>query len=497
MKTDGVPMSHFEITGGVALHGEVRSSGAKNAALPIMAAAILASEPVRLENVPRLADVRTQAQVLGALGVHVTWNDTLQGIGGADIPVCPRAGGGPRALADRNVCPTAENGICPTMILETVDPRPVRAPEGLVRRMRASFCVLGPLLARRGRAVVPLPGGCNIGHRPVDLHLKALAALGADLRLEHGCVVAAAPRLHGAAIDLSGPNGPTVTGTANVMSAAVLARGTTLIRGAALEPEIVDLGHFLLALGAQIDGLGTSTIRIEGVDQLGGATHRLIPDRIEAATLLMAVAINGGAATVTGVAAKHLTGVLENLRAAGAEIDVAGDRVSLAVRRPLRAVDVVAQPYPGFPTDLQAQWTALMSVAEGVSRVQDRVFPGRFLHLAELNRLGAKIACHHGVATVVGVARLGGARVTACDLRASAALVLAGLAADDRTTLDHIHHLDRGYQRLDHKLRQLGAKIERVPDQPVNSAMPSPAAIPFSGASRLANGQAVRRANSR
>ena len=254
-------MSHFEITGGVALHGEVRCSGAKNAALPIMAAAILASEPVRLENVPRLADVRTQAQVLRGLGMRV--GQTAEG-----------------------------------MVLETADARSIRAREGLVRRMRASFCVLGPLLARRGRAVVPLPGGCNIGHRPVDLHLKGLAALGADLRLEHGYVVAAARRLHGAAIDLSGPNGPTVTGTANVMSAAVLARGTTLIRGAALEPEIVDLGHFLIALGARIEGLGTSTIRIEGVDQLGGATHRLIPDRIEAATLLMAVAITGGAATV-------------------------------------------------------------------------------------------------------------------------------------------------------------------------------------------------------
>ena len=331
--------------------------------------------------------------------------------------------------------------------------------------MRASFCVLGPLLARRGRAVVPLPGGCNIGHRPVDLHLKGLAALGADLRLQHGYVVAAARRLHGAPIDLSGPNGPTVTGTANVMSAAVLARGTTVIRGAALEPEIVDLGTFLIALGARIDGLGTSAIRIEGVDQLGGATHRLIPDRIEAATLLIAVAIAGGAATVTGIVPEHLAGVLEKLRAAGAEIDVAPDRVSIAARRPLRAVDVVAQPYPDFPTDLQAQWTALMCVAEGVSRVQDRVFPGRFLHLAELNRLGAKIACDRGAATVSGAARLSGARVTACDLRASAALVLAGLAADGRTLVDHVHHLDRGYQRLDDKLRQLGAKIERVTEQ--------------------------------
>lgn len=447
-------MAHFEISGGVPLRGEVRCSGAKNAALPIMAAAILASEPVRLENVPRLADVRTQAAVLRCLGIRIAANHLLQEIRGADIHVCPRASNFPAALADKNVCPT--------MTLETVDCRPIRAPAGLVRRMRASFCVLGALLARRRRAVVPLPGGCKIGHRPVDLHLKGLAALGAELRVERGYVVAKARRLRGSEIDLSGPSGPTVTGTANVMSAAVLARGTTVIRGAALEPEIVDQGSFLIALGARIEGLGTSTIRIEGVDQLGGATHRLIPDRIEAATLLMAVAITDGAATVTGVVPDHLTGVVETLRAAGAQIDMVNDRVSIAAAHPLHTADIVAQPYPDFPTDLQAQWTALMSVAAGVSTIQDRVFPSRFLHLAELNRLGAKIAYQNGVAEVTGVRRLSGARVTACDLRASAALVLAGLAAEGQTTVDHIHHLDRGYERLDEKLQQLGARIERV-----------------------------------
>jgi UDP-N-acetylglucosamine 1-carboxyvinyltransferase len=417
-------MSHFQITGGIPLHGEVRCSGSKNAALPIMAAAILASEPVCLEGVPRLTDVRTQAAVLRSLGVRVM-----------------------NASA---------------MTLETIDPKPVRAQEKLVRRMRASFCVLGPLLARRGKAVVPLPGGCNIGNRPVDLHLKGLAALGANLRLEHGYVVATARRLTGARIELSGPNGPTVTGTANVLSAAVLARGITIIRSAAVEPEIVDLGNFLIALGARISGLGTPTIRIEGVDQLGGAMHRLIPDRIEAATLLMAVAITGGSATITGVAPEHLHNVLSLLRAAGAKIDVMADRVSIAAPGRLRAVDVVAQPYPGVPTDVQAQWTALASLAEGTSTVRDRVFGGRFLHVAELNRLGAKIVCDNHAATVTGVAHLSGARVTARDLRASAALVLAGLAAEGRTLVDHIHHLDRGYQRLDHKLRQLGARIERV-----------------------------------
>jgi len=435
-------MSHFEIIGGIALHGEVRCSGAKNAALPIMAAAILASEPVTLMGVPRLADVRTQTRLLRCLGLQVERDRRT------DILVCRPPGKDSKSVTDRNVCPPDED-VC--------------APEGLLRQMRAGFCVLGPLLARRRRAVVPLPGGCNIGDRPVDLHLKGLAALGADIRLEHGYVVAEAPRLTGAAIDLSGPHGSTVTGTANVLSAAVLARGVTIIRGAAMEPEIVDLGDFLVKLGARIEGLGTGTIRIEGVDQLGGATHRLIPDRIEAATLLIAAAITGGSATVTGVVPEHLHAVLEKLAAAGAVIVAGADRVSISASNGrLRAVDITARPFPGVPTDVQAQWTALSSVADGACRVEDRVFPGRFLHVAELNRLGAKIVCTGGTAVVTGVGRLSGARVTAHDLRASAALVLAGLAADGRTIVERTDHLDRGYQRLDRKLRQLGVRIDRV-----------------------------------
>ncbi|MBU4272964.1 MAG: UDP-N-acetylglucosamine 1-carboxyvinyltransferase [Planctomycetes bacterium] len=453
-------MSHFQITGGVPLRGEVRCSGSKNAALPIMAASILASEPVRLEGTPRLADVRTQTRLLKHLGVNVS---------------------------------QVEEG----MIFETVDPAPIRAPQRLVRRMRAGFCVLGPLLARRGKAVVPLPGGCNIGHRPVDLHLKGLAALGADLRLQHGYVVATARRLTGTTIDLSGPNGPTVTGTANVLSAAVLARGVTIIRNAAVEPEIVDLERFLAALGARIEGVGTSTLRIEGVEQLGGATHRLIPDRIEAATLLIAAAVTGGSATVAGVVPAHLDAVLEKLRQAGAAIEVGVECISISAGRRLRAVDVAARPYPGFPTDLQAQWTALAAVADGASRVEDRVFPGRFMHVAELNRLGAKITCGNGAAMVGGVRRLSGARVAAHDLRAGAALLLAGLAAEGRTTVDRIHHIDRGYQRLDDKLQQLGARIERVENQPWNSTIPKPVAASFSEASRLASGHASRMASSR
>lgn len=451
-------MPHFEITGGTALHGEVRCGGAKNAALPIMAAAILASEPVRLENVPQLADVQTLADVLQSLGLRVT-----QPIGQAvpDTRSACQAQPDLRSFAaDKSACPPISDAR-PAMILETVDHQPTRAPEDLVRQMRASFCVLGPLLARRGRAIVPLPGGCNIGNRPVDLHLKGLAALGADLQLEHGYVIASAKRLTGATIDLSGPNGPTVTGTANVLSAAVLARGVTTLLGAAVEPEIVDLGRFLVALGAKIDGLGTPTIRIEGVEQLGGTTHRLIPDRIEAGTLLMAVAIAGGSATLVDAAPEHLGEVLAKLRDAGTEIDVHADRISIRSNGRLRAVNIAASPYPGYATDLQAQWTALMATADGSSTIHDRVFPHRFLHVAELNRLGAKIACENGSATVEGVSRLSGARVTACDLRASAALVLAGLAAEGRTTIDRIHHLDRGYEQLDEKLRQLGASISR------------------------------------
>jgi UDP-N-acetylglucosamine 1-carboxyvinyltransferase len=418
-------VSCFTILGGVPLGGTVEAGGSKNAVLPMMAAAILARGPVELRRVPQLADVRTMALVLEDLGLVIS-----------------RTG-------DR-------------LRLETADPRPRRARWRLVRRLRASFCVLGPLLARRGRAVVPLPGGCNIGDRPVDLHLKGLAALGADLRLARGYVVARARRLVGTAIDLGGPRGPTVTGTANILSAAALARGTTQILGAAREPEIVDLGNFLNSMGARIAGLGTSTIEVQGVEALGGTTYRVIADRIEAATLLLAAAISRGAVVVSGIAPDHLTAVLEKLAATGAAIEVAADRVTLQAAPRPRPVDVVAEPYPGVPTDLQAQWTALVSLARGRTTIEDRVFPARFQHVAELNRMGASIRCGGGQATVTGVERLSGASVTASDLRASAALVLAGLAAAGTTTVHCIAHLDRGYERLDLKLRQLGAQIKRV-----------------------------------
>ena len=420
-------MSYLRISGGVPLCGTVAASGAKNAALPIMAASILAAEPVRLYNVPRLADVDTLSHLLEQLGVQVV---------------------------------RRQDG---SLLIDTINPSPVKAGWKLVRKMRASFCVLGPLLARRGRAVVSLPGGCNIGPRPVDLHLAGLAALGADLKVERGYVVARAERLTGADIRLTGSRGPTVTGTANVLSAAVLARGETTIHGAAVEPEIVALGSFLNEMGARIDGLGSPTLRIIGVKDLGGTTCRMIPDRIEAATLLMAAAITRGSVTVTGTVPAHLAEVLDKLRLAGATVETLGDQVTLSGADTLRSVDITARPYPGIPTDVQAQWMALLSVARGLSVVRDEVFPWRLQHTAELNRLGTDIQVDELSATVSGVDHLTGCHVTATDLRSSAALVLAGLAAGGETILHQIHHLDRGYERLDRKLRGLGAAIERLP----------------------------------
>jgi UDP-N-acetylglucosamine 1-carboxyvinyltransferase len=421
-------MDYFRIAGGVALGGTVTASGSKNAALPIMAASILAAGPVLLAGVPELVDVDTLALLLGFLGVEVK-----RGAGG-------------------------------DLHIETVDPRPTAAEYDLVRRMRASFCVLGPLLARRGRAVVSLPGGCNIGTRPVGLHLAGLSALGAEVRIEGGYVIAERARLRGAVIDLHGPRGPTVTGTANVMSAATVAHGRTILRGAATEPEIVDLGRFLIAAGANIAGLGTDTIEIRGVEQLGGATHRVIPDRIEAATLLIAAAMTRGTATVVGACADHLTAVLETLAATGA--DVVSDQNQITVKasdRP-RPLEIVARPYPGIPTDVQAQLMALLALADGTSTVADDVFAERFMHVAELNRLGANIERHGSAAIIHGVSRLSGAAVMASDLRASAALVLAGLAAGGETIVRRVYHLDRGYQRLEEKLANLGACIARESD---------------------------------
>jgi UDP-N-acetylglucosamine 1-carboxyvinyltransferase len=444
-------MDMFVVSGGRPLCGRLAVSGAKNAALPLMAAAILSDGIVTLEGVPPLVDVQTLAHLLRTLGLRV--EPGLPPIVGQETP---------------------------PLELEVLDSQPCVADYELVRRMRASICVLGPLLARRGRACVSLPGGCNIGDRPVDLHLKGLAALGADISVERGYIQARASRLKGAAIYLGGPFGSTVTGTCNVLSAAVLAEGVTTIEAAACEPEVVDLGRCLIAMGARIEGLGTPFLRIEGVDRLQGTRHRIIPDRIEAATLMLAAAITAGDLTIENVRLDHLTAVVEKLREMGVsleQVESAGMTISdsfassvVRVRRTgeLRACDCVTLPYPGLPTDVQAQFMAALTMAPGLSVVTDRVFPDRFLHAPELARLGAHIRREGPTAIVAGAPRLSGANVMASDLRASAALVLAALAAEGETVIRRIYHLDRGYDRLEEKLRTVGASIERVDDQPDN-----------------------------
>jgi UDP-N-acetylglucosamine 1-carboxyvinyltransferase len=425
-------MDMFVIEGGVPLSGTVAVSGAKNSALPLMAAALAADGETVLRGVPRLVDVDTLSLLLQTLGMRVRRDHE-------------------GALA-----------------IEVVDERSHVADYELVRRMRAGFCVLGPLLAKRGRACVSLPGGCNIGDRPIELHLKGLRALGAEIAIERGYVVARSGRLRGAHIDLRGPFGSTVTGTCNVIIAAALADGETTIESAACEPEVVDLGNFLNKMGARISGLGTPVVHIEGVPRLAATDHTVIPDRIEAATLMVAAAITRGDVTLTGVRTDHLTNVLEKLRQIGISIDVGADFVRVRGDRAFRAVDCVALPYPGLPTDLQAQLTALLATVPGVSVVTDKIFPDRFMHAPELARMGARIRRDANSAVIDGVERLSGACVMACDLRASAALVLAGLAASGTTVIRRIYHLDRGYERLEAKLSRLGAKIVRTTDELAN-----------------------------
>lgn len=417
-------MDRFIIQGGSPLHGTVRVSGSKNAALPMMAASLVASGPVRLRQVPNLADVRTLAALLQTLGIE-----------------SQREGS--------------------NLTLQCVDDRPCRADYDLVRRMRASICVLGPLLAKRRKAIVSLPGGCNIGHRPIDLHLKGLRALGANIQIENGYVIASASRLKGANIHLGGDQGSTVTGTCNVMTAACLASGTTVINASACEPEVVDLGHLLVAMGAKISGLGTSQVIIDGVDELFGAEHTVIPDRIEAATLMIAAAMTGGDAMIENVVPDQMAAVIAILREIGITIESATNGCRVRVTGPLRPVDCRALPYPGFPTDAQAQLTALLCRVPGTSVVTDQVFPGRFMHVSELLRMGADIRRDGDSAIITGVASLSGAHVMASDLRASAALVLAALAAHGETTIHRIYHLDRGYEQLEVKLQQLGANVGR------------------------------------
>lgn len=416
----------LEVTGGGPLCGEVAVSGAKNAALPILAASILASEPVWVRNVPELADVATLLAILEELGI------------------------------------AAYRDARGTFCLETRDSRPVGASYDLIRKMRAGICVLGPLLARRGRAEIPLPGGCVIGDRPIDLHLSGLRRMGAKVRLHGGMVIAEARRLRGAVLSLRGPHGSSVTGTANLLMAATLAEGTTTLKYAAREPEIVDLGRFLTAMGARIQGLGSNTIRIEGVKRLAACDFEIIPDRIEAATLLLAGAITRGRVRVRGARAEHLKAVLKSLRQAGIRCDADEHGVAVSPGIALGPVSITAGCYPGFPTDLQAQWTALMSVAPGRATVQDRVFPERFRHAAELRRLGARVFRATSKVVIQGSPSLRGAEVVAPDLRAGAALILAGLAAEGRTRLHGVELVDRGYQRLDEKLASLGGDLRRA-----------------------------------
>jgi len=411
------------IHGGERLHGDVQVSGAKNAALPLLFATLLAGGDHRLRNVPQLRDIDTAGKLLDILGAEVHREGDL---------FCIEAGG----------------------------IRSVEAPYELVRTMRASVLVLGPLVSRLGHARVSLPGGCAIGARPINLHLKGLEAMGAEITLDHGYVEARAARLHGARIcfDL-----PTVGGTENLMMAATLAKGTTVLENAACEPEVVDLANALIGMGARIEGAGTDIVTIEGVDDLAPMDYTVMPDRIEAGTYMAAAAITGGDVLVRDVVPGHLDAFSSKLEEAGVSIECRD--AGLRVRGPerLEAVNIKTRPFPGFPTDMQAQFMALMCVANGTSMISENVFENRFMHVCELQRMGANIAIEGKVATVKGVAQLLGAPVMATDLRASASLVLAGLAADNTTEIARIYHLDRGYEQLEKKLQLLGARIERVP----------------------------------
>jgi UDP-N-acetylglucosamine 1-carboxyvinyltransferase len=418
-------MDKLIVTGGIPLKGEIRISGAKNAALPVLVASLLTDQPLRIGNVPHLQDITTTMELLGRMGV--------------------------RLVVDEK------------MVIEADASRvaSVRAPYELVKTMRASILVLGPLLARFGEAEVSLPGGCAIGSRPVNLHIKGLQAMGADIDLDGGYIRARAPRLRGTRIlmDLV-----SVTGTENIMMAATLAQGTTVIENAAREPEVVDLARCLTAMGAKIQGAGSDVIVVEGVARLGGAVHDVIPDRIETGTYLVAGAMTGGDVRLRNARPDLVQSILDKLGETGAAIEVGPDwvRLDMQGRRP-QAVNVRTAPFPGFPTDMQAQFVALNAIAAGTGTVTETIFENRFMHVYELRRMGADIDMEGNTAIVRGVPRLHGAPVMATDLRASASLALAGLVAEDETVVDRIYHIDRGYECIEEKLAQLGARIRRVP----------------------------------
>ena len=418
-------MDKLQVAGGRTLEGEARVSGAKNAALPILAATLLASEPVAIGNVPHLQDVTTMIELLGRMGATVTVDERM------------------------NI---------------EVDASTVRqpvAPYDLVKTMRASILVLGPLLARFGEADVSLPGGCAIGARPVNIHVAGLQAMGAEISIENGYIRARASRLRGARLVL---DTVTVTGTENLMMAATLADGQTVIENAAREPEVVDLADCLNALGAKVRGAGTDIIVIDGVERLHGGSHRVLPDRIEAGTYLVAGAITSGRVHLKQVAPAHLDAVLAKLREAGATVTSGADWIELDMRgRRPRAIDLRTAPYPAFPTDMQAQFAALDTIADGVGTIIETIFENRFMHMLEMRRLGAEIRLEGNTAIIKGVPKLQAAPVMATDLRASASLVLAGLVAEGRTVIDRIYHIDRGYEAIEEKLSALGADIRRIP----------------------------------
>ncbi len=417
-------MNKLLINGGKALHGEIRISGSKNAVLPILAATLLTEDEVTIGNIPHLHDVTTLVSLLGEMGADVTVNERMS------ITV---------------------NGST----LNTF-----RAPYELVKTMRASILVLGPLVAHFGQANVSLPGGCAIGSRPVDMHIHGLEQLGARIKVENGYIRAYADRLKGARIIM---DVVTVTGTENLMMAACLAEGVTVLENAAREPEVLDLARCLISMGAKIEGAGTDTITIEGVEKLSGASHTVLPDRIEAGTFLVAAAITGGRIKLKDTWPSIIDAIIAKLQEAGAKITSGEDWVELDMegRRP-RAVDIRTSPYPGFPTDMQAQFTALNTVASGAGAISEAVFENRFMHVPEMNRMGADIRLEGNTAFIKGVRRLIGAPVMATDLRASASLVLAGLVADGETRVDRIYHIDRGYECIEEKLAQLGADIRRI-----------------------------------
>src|SRR6266404_5729166 len=417
-------MDSLLIKGGVPLHGDVTISGAKNAVLPILAATLLTSEPCVIRRVPNLSDVRFMGQILTWLGAQVRFD-------GDSVRVHAKKIKG-------------------------------AAEYDLIRKMRGSICVMGPLLARLHKATVSLPGGCVIGARPINLHLKGFQALGAKVVIEGGYVQASAKRLVGSAMFLGGRAGSTVLGTANVMMAAVLAEGVTVIESAACEPEVVDLAKFLNAMGAKIVGAGSPTITITGVKELHGADHEVIPDRIEGATYAIAAAATNGEVTLRGARADHMHAVLDKLTDSGARIERSGGAITVRRNGRLKPVDITTLPYAGFPTDAQAQMMTLMALTPGISIITERIFESRFMHVSELARLGADIEIEGPSAIVKGGKPLSGAPVMASDLRASAALVIAGLAAKGTTQVNRVYHIDRGYENIDGKLRQLGARIQRI-----------------------------------